>query len=84
MNRWRGQLKLEPIDAAKLSESALKVAVGSLTGDLYELSNDEKTILGTIVQDAEQTWFVKLVGNKALAEREKPKFLEFLKSLRFE
>lgn len=84
VNRWRGQLKLEPIDAAKLSESALKVAVGSLTGDLYELSNDEKTILGIIVQDAEQTWFVKLVGNKALAEREKPKFLEFLKSLRFE
>ena len=84
VNRWRGQLKLEPIAEDKLMETAKKVEVGKLSGDLYELTNGERTILGVIVQDGDQMWFVKLDGNSKLAEREHARFEGFLKSLQFE
>ena len=84
VNRWRGQVKLAPLSAEELTSTVKKVDVGELAGDLYEMTNGERTILGVIVEDHGQTWFVKLDGNKALAERERPRFEVFLKSLRWE
>ena len=84
VNRWRGQVKLEPFTAEGLAAAGKKVDVGSNTGDLYEISNGERTILGVIVDAGSQMWFIKLDGVASLAEREKPRFEAFLKSLRWE
>jgi hypothetical protein len=84
VNRWRGQVKLEPLTSEQFATASKKVPIGGLTGDLYEITNGERTILGVIVEDQGQTWFVKLDGNSTLAERERPRFEAFLKSLRFE
>ncbi len=84
VNRWRGQVQQEPLTPEGLASAAKPVEVGKLTGNLYEMTNGTRTILGVIVEDRGQTWFVKLDGNTALAERERPRFVAFLKSLQLE
>jgi hypothetical protein len=81
VNRWRGQLKLDQLPSGQLAATAKKVQVGDQTGDLYEISNEGQTILGVIIEDRDQNWFVKLSGDSQLAERERPRFEAFLKSL---
>ena len=83
VNRWRGQLKLESIGEDELARTVKDVNVGALTGHLHEMSNDEKATYGVIVEVNSQSWFIKLTGNKALAEGERPKFIEFLSSLKW-
>jgi hypothetical protein len=39
-------------------------------------------MLGAIVPVGDATWFFKLSGPAALLEREKPAFLEFLKTVK--
>jgi hypothetical protein len=41
-----------------------------------------QTILGVVAQAAGQTWFIKLRGDSALAEKEKPHFEAFVASLK--
>ncbi len=84
VNRWRGQLKLEPVSDSELKTSSKKVLIGNLSGDLFEMSNEGKTIFGAIVENRGRTWFIKLMGNTGLAERERLRFEAFLKSLRLE
>lgn len=82
VNRWRKQVELPPIDPSQLAEVAKKVDVGSRSGEQFEMTNNGRTILAVIVEDHGQTWFIKLDGNQELAERERPRFKAFLKSLR--
>ena len=86
VNRWRGQLQLEPLNEDELKKELKSVAVGSTTGQLVELVGPEssgarKAIFGAVVPRGDRSWFFKLTGDAQLAEREKPKFEEFLKSV---
>jgi hypothetical protein len=86
VNRWRGQLKLPPLDAAELAKAAKKIDTLGTTGDYVEIigpdSANHETILGVQAEAAGRTWFVKLKGDATLAEREKPRFEAFVKSLK--
>ncbi|HEY2410817.1 MAG TPA: hypothetical protein VGI40_01160 [Pirellulaceae bacterium] len=86
VNRWRGQLKLPPIDAAELAKAAKKIDTLGSTGDYVEIVGPEaakrETILGVQTEAGGRTWFVKLKGDAELAEREKPRFETFVKSLK--
>lgn len=84
VNRWRDQLQLSRLSADELKSTAQKVEIGPITGDLYEMTNNGRAIFGVILEDGDQSWFVKLSGDQALAERERTRFAAFLKSLRFE
>lgn len=81
VNRWRGQLEMEPLTEDNLMPTAKKVAVGNHSGSLFEMTNKGRSIYGAIVELPETTWFVKLIGDSALAEREQARFETFLKSL---
>ena len=81
VNRWRGQVGLDPFTEEELTSAAKKVDVGSLTGELYEMIEGERAILGVIVEEAGQTWFVKMMGDTPLVVRERGRFEGFLKSL---
>jgi hypothetical protein len=84
-NRWRGQLKLPPVDGAELAKSASKLDTLGTAGDYIEIvgpdSAQRETILGVQAEAGGRTWFVKLKGDAELAEREKPRFEAFVKSL---
>jgi hypothetical protein len=71
INRWRRQIKLEPLDAAAIEESVdrLKTASGLLVarcqlnsaGDNAPTSTD-RSMRVAIIQEADATIFIKLVG----------------------
>ncbi len=81
VNRWRGQIGLGPLTDEQLAATAKKVEVGQTAGDLYEMSEEGRSIYGVIVQNQGQMWFAKMAGDTPLVERERERFIEFLKSL---
>jgi len=89
LNRWRGQVGLNPLPDDELAKSLTKLPIGARTGEFAELtgtdpsSGKEKTILGVIIPDGEATVFVKLSGDPELAARERSRFEAFAKSLKF-
>jgi hypothetical protein len=80
VNRWRGQLGLAPISQEELSPTS-KVQIGTLGGELFDLKGEGRSIVGVIVEDQPQSWFIKLAGDAPLVERERGRFDDFLKSL---
>lgn len=83
VNRWRGQVGLQPISQAELDESAREIDVDGSTGRLFELVGEKETILAAIVPHDGRTWFFKLMGDPTLAEREKANFEAFVTSVKF-
>lgn len=77
VNRWRGQLGLGPITQGDLPGliSMRESASGPLT--VVDLSNAGTNFVGAIVRRGAETWYFRLTGPAALAERERAAFLEF-------
>ena len=90
LNRWRGQLGLEPWSNSELAKSAKVLPVDGSDGTLVELiGTDAKTkkpscTIGVIVPRGDSAWFFKLTGDVELAQREKSNFEAFVQSVKFE
>ena len=87
VNRWRSQIGLAPLpldEAARLA-SPLDVLGGKAM--LVDVSGDKGgqkiRLIGVIVPRDGQTWFYKLLGDDAVAEREKAAFLKFVQTVRY-
>uniref|UniRef100_A0A7C4QTQ0 Uncharacterized protein n=1 Tax=Schlesneria paludicola TaxID=360056 RepID=A0A7C4QTQ0_9PLAN len=84
VNRWREQVGLDPIDQAQWAASREHLEIDGIPADLVELVGPkQETILGAIADRGERTWFFKLHGPSAAAANEKPRFLEYLRSVRW-
>ena len=84
VNRWRGQLKLEPLDQQQLIDSSLDVKAGNLDGKYIVIPGASETILAAIFPEAGGgSWFVKLRGDSKIAELQQEAFRAFVSSLRF-
>jgi hypothetical protein len=88
VNRWRGQVNLEPIDAEELNKELVEIQVDDVAGQYVEMfgptdADIPQAILGVIAPREDRAWFVKLTGPAALATDEKERFLEFVESIRF-
>jgi hypothetical protein len=89
VNRWRDQLKLSPIDANALIQSAEHVKANGhdfLVVDLVSESpiseqQDKVRILAAILNENDRSWFVKMTGNDQLVASQKTAFVGFLRSL---
>ena len=90
LNRWRGQLGLEPWSRDEMTKSAKVLSVDGSDGTLVDLiGTDSKTkkpscTIGVIVPRGDSAWFFKLTGDVELAQREKPNFEAFVQSVKFE
>ena len=80
VNRWRGQLQLPPV--ADLAGAVQPLEANGLHMLVFEGANNGNRMLGVIVPRPGETWFFKLKGPDVLVAREKPAFLEFLKTVR--
>lgn len=88
INRWRGIMKLPPVDEAGMKRDVQPIKVGDVSGSYVELATPDgaaapQALLGVVAYQGETAWFVKLQGDAALATREKTRFEEFVRSLQF-
>lgn len=86
LNRWRGQVSLPPLAADQLDANREHLDIGPLHVDVVDFAgtaNGAPTrIVGAVVPVGGETWFFKLMGPDALVAKEKPAFLEFLRTVR--
>lgn len=83
LNRWRGQVGLEPA-ADPNSAKGSEVSVGGRPGQLYEFVGPSKALLIAIVRKGDAAWFFKLQGPGDVVTSQKAAFVDFLKSVQFE
>ncbi len=88
VNRWRGQVQLPPIDQAQLEQDQRSLEVEGAAAPYFVLigpaaeGSDAQGILGVILPRPDRVWFIKMMGNAALVEREQAHFEQFVQSLR--
>jgi hypothetical protein len=88
MNRWRGQIGLAEVSAAEIEAALKPLEVNGLPAQFIEVHQAEdtpnrQTIMGVVVPEGGQTWFIKLRGATSLAERERERFEAFAKSVKW-
>jgi hypothetical protein len=84
LNRWRGQLGLESIDVPiDLLEYVDEREVDGRPAHVVELANGKRGMLAVMILSEEGSWFVKALGDAALAKSQKANFEAFLDSIRF-
>jgi hypothetical protein len=88
LNRWRGQLQLEPLDENQLSQMIQRTEVDNAPTYLVDFQTAQNApkpsrILGAVLQTADRAWFVKMAGPPELIESQRQKFLDFVKSFHF-
>ncbi len=85
VNRWRNQLQLPPVGEAELTKVLVRFEANALkfaVVDIVAAGNKPNGILGASVPNGNSTWFFKMTGPTDLLAREKPRFLEFLKTVK--
>jgi hypothetical protein len=85
VNRWRGQVGLEPVDASVLGTVTETFDSNGLQFTLVDVAgttpSGQQRILAAIVPWKGGTWFFKMIGPAALVEDEKPAFVAFLRTV---
>ncbi len=88
VNRWRGQVQLAPIDEETLAKSAEHVQANGhdfLLVDLVSeqpLKGEKQRILAAILDEKQQSWFIKMTGEDAAVASQKSAFTDFLRGLK--
>ncbi len=83
INRWRGELKLPPIDAREAEKDVHEITVAG-GGALYaDLQGTGERTLAVMVPRGPQVWFIKLRGPSDLVQQQKTAFEAFVRSLEF-
>ncbi|MCB1120033.1 MAG: hypothetical protein KJT03_00670 [Verrucomicrobiae bacterium] len=87
INRWRGQIGLEPVEVEGLGSSAHMHDTGQgqqyLHVTLINENNPESAILGAIFQQPDFVLFAKLTASRAGAEEAQESFEAFCNSVTF-
>jgi hypothetical protein len=82
VNRWRQQIGLPPL-AAGHPGSVVPMKAGENTFSTIDMNGAKSRVLTAWVRRDGRTWFFKLTGPNNVVEKEKPKFVKFLQSVRF-
>ena len=89
INRWRGQLKLDPVDESgletqlvPLDASGAKAMVADLSGTNAKTGQPTR-LVGVIVPIGAQTWFYKMMGDPGVVDKEKAAFLQFVQTVKY-
>jgi hypothetical protein len=85
INRWRGQVGLDPIDEAGLAQATQSLDSNGLhfvVVDAGPASAGGQRILAALLPWQASTWFFKLQGPDDAVAKAKPEFLSFLKTVK--
>jgi hypothetical protein len=83
INRWRGQIALNPMTPADLSSQSETIAPGGRKMLYVNFVKGKKRLMAAIYHRKDRTWFFKLMGDDATVLSAKPAFVQFLRSLKF-
>src|SRR5262249_3703421 len=88
VNRWRGQIKLGPIDEGQLRQDVRTVEVAGKPASYLDLLGPEgvgrERMLVVVVPRGGQTWLFKMRGPADLVARQQAAFEAFMKSVKFD
>ena len=84
INRWRGQLGLEPLDQSQLAAAVETSTEGSVKVTLTDVTGSKgQEMLGAVIDPGDgKTWFVKATGEPSVIASLKPDFNAFARSFR--
>jgi len=90
VNRWRGQLGLQPLAQTELEKQVQPLELASGKAMLVDMSGtDARTgqqshVLGAIVPQANRTWFYKLMGDERTVAQQKEAFIKFVQTASYQ
>jgi len=84
INRWRGQIGLDPIDLQGMRQVVRPVVISKHSGMLVSLPGPEQSILGGILDFHGSTWFFKMQGAKGTVTAQEEAMGAFLSSIQIE
>jgi hypothetical protein len=89
INRWRGQIKLPPIDDDnEIIRILTRIDTADRKGAMVDLANPKapapNRILAVMIPTQTTMWFLKMYGPDALVGRQKANFEAFTRSFKFE
>ncbi len=83
INRWRGQIGLQPAGPAEIEASLERFEANGLAVTFVDMNGPQGVrLLGGIVPVNNETWFFKLTGPEALIARERAAFRAFLDTVK--
>ncbi|MDQ3117885.1 MAG: hypothetical protein M3Q86_14985 [Verrucomicrobiota bacterium] len=88
VNRWRGQVQLGPVDEETLAKTAERVQANGHDFLLVDLASEQpiegekQRILAAILDENQQSWFIKMTGEDAAVASQKSAFTDFLRGLK--
>ncbi len=85
VNRWRGQIGLEPLDEAALAAARKTVATKAGPLKVYDFTSggaSGKRLVAGLTEIEGNTWFVKLTGDAGAVGAAREDFMKLLGSLR--
>lgn len=89
VNRWRGQISLNPLSNEELAKLAQTLELSGLVATVVDMSGtDSKSqkparVIVAVIPQGGRTWFFKMMGDVQASEEQKPEFFKFIQSLRF-
>jgi hypothetical protein len=88
VDRWRGEIKLPSTTSGELEELTKTIEIDGQKADYVHLIGPEnasprEATLGVILRRPDRVWFFKLRGPVDVVEREKQRFEEYVKSVKF-
>ena len=89
VNRWRGQVGLEPISEEQLRREAKSIQLDGNAAQYFDLIGPDsvgpqrKRILAVVALVGGRSWFVKMTGPVDLVGQQKPLFEAFLTTMKF-
>jgi hypothetical protein len=88
INRWRGQIKLAPINQADLDKQITKIKTTAGEAIVVDFSgsnasNEPTRIVGIILPAGNHTWFFKMTGQDGAVNAHKDGLIKFVQSFKF-
>jgi len=88
VNRWRGQISLDPVDEIGLAKltTTMNVTGGQATAVDMTGSNENgqpTRLVAVIVPMGNETWFYKLMGDEKVVGSQKDAFTKFVQTARY-
>lgn len=89
VNRWRGQLGLDPVDPDKLDSVTQHLDTTAGAATLVDFTGtDAKTsqparLIAVVVPHGDSTWFFKLMGDGGTVAAQKENFVKFVQTVQY-